>query len=258
VKKASINLFGDNKMTIEQRLSKLDDQAEHYHSEVSKGIHAAVNSHEFIEVFSDWYVDSRDLFADYFNESDISYAEFISKDTTGNGFTQSSHFSRLYPLYKQLRNKIVNGKGKSAPETQVGYNNKGFIIHGHNDSIKLDVARFIEKEVGKEATILHEMPNKGKTVIEKFESHSVVDFAIALWTSDDLGKVKKGEELQERARQNVIFETGYFIGKLGRDKVIILYENGVEKPSDYDGVVYIPLSGNWKYELAKEINSIYQ
>ncbi|NVK84919.1 MAG: nucleotide-binding protein [Cytophagia bacterium] len=135
--------------------------------------------------------------------------------------------------------------------------NKGFVIHGHNESVKLEVARFIEKYVKKEAIILHEQPNKGKTVIEKFESNSEVDFAVALWTADDQGKATKDEKLLNRARQNVIFETGYFIGKLGRERVIILYEDGVEKPSDYNGVVYISLSGNWKHELQTEIESIY-
>lgn len=136
--------------------------------------------------------------------------------------------------------------------------NTGFIIHGHDDKIKFEVARFIEKELQKDVIILHEMPNKGKTIIEKFESNSDVDFAVALWTADDEGKSKTEEELSGRTRQNVIFETGYFIGKLGREKVIILFEDGVEKPSDYDGVVYISLEGNWKNQLRKEVNGIYE
>jgi hypothetical protein len=65
-------------MTTEQRISKLDTQAEQYQTEVSKGRDARVNAHEFISIFSDWYVDSRDLFSDYFDESNISYLEFIS------------------------------------------------------------------------------------------------------------------------------------------------------------------------------------
>jgi predicted nucleotide-binding protein len=152
----------------------------------------------------------------------------------------------------------MTGKSRDTAESLMSYKHKGFIIHGHDKVNKLEVARIIEKETGKKAIILHEMPSRGKTIIEKFEKHSDADFAVALWTSDDLGKAKNDKELQKRARQNVIFETGYFIGRLGRDKVIILYESGVEKPSDYDGVVYIALSDNWKYELIKEIKSIYE
>lgn len=137
------------------------------------------------------------------------------------------------------------------------FTNKGFIVHGHNDALKLEVARFLEKQLGKDATILHEMPSKGKTVIEKFETYSTVDFAIALWTNDDLGKAKKEEDLKPRARQNVIFETGFFLGKIGRNNVIILHENGIEIPSDYSGVVYVALEGNWKESLRIEIEEIY-
>lgn len=137
------------------------------------------------------------------------------------------------------------------------FTNKGFIVHGHNDALKFEVARFLEKDLKKGAVILHEQANRGKTVIEKFETYSKVDFAIALWTNDDLGKAKNSESLNPRARQNVIFETVFFLGKIGRENVIILHENGIEIPSDYSGVVYIAIEGNWKESLRNEINAIY-
>jgi hypothetical protein len=136
--------------------------------------------------------------------------------------------------------------------------NAGFIIHGHDIAKKLEVARFIDIDLRKKAVILHEQVNKGMTIIEKFEENSQVDFAVAIWTADDEGKAKGEQNLKRRARQNVIFETGFFIGKLGRKNVIILYEQDVSMISDYSGVVYIPLNGNWKYELHKEINEIYK
>jgi hypothetical protein len=136
--------------------------------------------------------------------------------------------------------------------------NKCFIVHGHDEARKYEVARFIDNDLRKKAIILHEQPNKGRTIIEKFESYSAVDFAVALWTADDLGKEKKEDDLKERARQNVIFETGFFIGKVGRQNVIVLYENGVEIPSDYSGVIFIPFTGNWKDDLRKEVDAIYE
>jgi hypothetical protein len=136
--------------------------------------------------------------------------------------------------------------------------NKGFIVHGHNEARKFEVARFIENELKKKAIILHEQPNKGRTIIEKFEKYSAVDFAVALWTADDIGKGKSEDDSKVRARQNVIFETGFFIGKIGRENVIVLYENGVEVPSDYSGVIFLPLSGNWKDDLRKEIDALYE
>lgn len=133
----------------------------------------------------------------------------------------------------------------------------GFIIHGHNELRKLEVARFIENDLGLKSIILHEKPNQGKTIIEKFENYSSVDFAVAIWTGDDEGKSKTEDLLKDRARQNVIFETGYFIGKLGREYVIVLFESGVEIPSDYSGVIFINFSDNWKDHLRREIMAIY-
>lgn len=85
-----------------------------------------------------------------------------------------------------------------------------------------------------------------------------MDFAVALWTADDDGKGKKESNLEDRARQNVIFETGFFIGALGRKNVVVLYENGVEIPSDYSGVIFIRLADNWKDDLRREVDAIYE
>jgi len=135
-------------------------------------------------------------------------------------------------------------------------NKKVFIVHGHNDTLKLDVARTLEK-LKLQPIILHEQSNNGKTIIEKFEKFSDVAFAIILLTADDLGNSKNTQNLNKRARQNVIFELGYFIGKLGRENVMTLQEEGVETPNDISGVVYTPFDsfGNWKTELAKELKS---
>lgn len=132
-----------------------------------------------------------------------------------------------------------------------------FVVHGHDVRTKVEVARTVEK-LGLKPIILHEMANEGKTIIEKFELHSNVGFAIVLMTCDDLGKAKSSAEEKYRARQNVILEMGYFIGKLGRNRVFPLYENGVELPSDLYGLLYIPLdeTGNWKFSLVKELRAV--
>jgi predicted nucleotide-binding protein len=131
-----------------------------------------------------------------------------------------------------------------------------FIVHGHNDEMKIDVARTIEK-LGLTPIILHERPNEGKTLIEKFESHSAVGFAIVLLTDDDEGKSKNEVELRKRARQNVVLELGYFIGKLSRSRVLPLYSEGVDLPSDINGLLYTQLdnSGNWKFAIVRELKA---
>jgi predicted nucleotide-binding protein len=130
-----------------------------------------------------------------------------------------------------------------------------FIVHGRDETAKETVARFIEK-LGLNAIILHEKPNAGRTLIEKFETFSNVGFAIVLMTPDDVGALSsEKDKLKHRARQNVIFELGFFIGKLGRSQVCALYAEGVEIPSDYEGVVFIKMKDNWKISLAKEIKA---
>lgn len=130
-----------------------------------------------------------------------------------------------------------------------------FIVHGHNNEAKETTARFIEK-INLTPLILHEQPNKGKTIIEKFEAFSDVEFAVILLTPDDIGyRVGDKDKQKKRARQNVVLELGYFLGKLGRERVCALYTDGVEIPSDYQGVLYVELdkAGAWKTKLAQEI-----
>jgi predicted nucleotide-binding protein len=138
-----------------------------------------------------------------------------------------------------------------------GARRKVFVVHGHNDGAKQAVARFLER-FGLEIVILHEQANRGMTIIEKFEEHAVtVAFAVILLTADDLGTAKEDQNPQPRARQNVIFEMGFFAAKLGRARVCALVEPNIESPSDYSGVVYIPLGPGegWHLPLAKELKA---
>ncbi len=134
---------------------------------------------------------------------------------------------------------------------------KVFIVHGHDNAAKEAVARFIEK-IGLEAIILHEQASSGNTIIEKIEANSNVGFAIVLYTPCDVG-ASKGEQdrPKPRARQNVIFEHGYLIGKIGRKNVCHLFKSGVETPSDIEGLVYAPMDAGdgWKYTVAKEMKA---
>jgi predicted nucleotide-binding protein len=132
---------------------------------------------------------------------------------------------------------------------------KVFVVHGHDNEAKETVARFLER-LGLEPIILHEQPSFGRTIIEKFEIYSGdIAFSVVLLTPDDVGGVaNKPSHLRVRARQNVIMELGYFMGRLGRFRVCALHKGPVELPSDYQGVLYIELdtAGAWKTKLAQE------
>jgi len=136
--------------------------------------------------------------------------------------------------------------------------NRIFIVHGHNNEMKETVARFLSQS-DLEPIILHEQPNRGKTIIEKFEEYSDVRFAIIILSGDDVGYAKSQSEESKklRARQNVILEMGYFIGKIGRENVCVLHEdiNNLEIPSDYGGVMFIKFNEAWKTKVARELKS---
>lgn len=134
--------------------------------------------------------------------------------------------------------------------------NKVFVVHGHDEAARESVARFLER-IGIEAVILHEQATGGRTIVEKLEHYADVDFAVILLTPDDVGGVKTSspDKLQPRARQNVVLELGFFVGKLGRRHVCALYKGSLELPSDYLGVGYVALDegGGWRLQLAKEL-----
>lgn len=131
---------------------------------------------------------------------------------------------------------------------------KVFIVHGHDHALKQEVARIIEKQ-GLEAIILSEQANHGKTIIEKFEENTEVGAAICLFTGDDYGKAKDVEDDNLRARQNVVFEAGYFMGKLGRENVILIANPEIEIPSDLQGVVYTN-KDMWQTDVLRELKAI--
>ena len=144
---------------------------------------------------------------------------------------------------------------KNTPQKQLLNYQKVFIVHGHDGELKEAVARLIEKQQNLEAIILSEKANQGKTIIEKIEKHSDVGGAICLFTADDLGREKDETKERSRARQNVVFEAGFFMGKLRRDHVVLLADQEIEMPSDLSGVVYTN-TANWQFELLKELNAM--
>jgi putative nucleotide-binding protein containing TIR-like domain len=132
---------------------------------------------------------------------------------------------------------------------------KVFIVHGHDNAAREAAARFVEN-LGFKAIILHEQASSGQTIIEKIEANSNVGFGIVLYTPCDLGaSQKQKDQLKARARQNVVFEHGYLIGKIGRENVCALVKGDIETPNDISGVVYIKMDegDGWKLAVAKEM-----
>jgi predicted nucleotide-binding protein len=160
----------------------------------------------------------------------------------------------IIPFVRDYKN-YVQSKGSTETVLRPPFSRKVFIVHGHDDGARETVARFLER-IGLEAIILHEQANQGRTIIEKVVANSDVGFAVVLLTPDDEGCAKGGKP-EPRARQNVLLELGYFIGRLGRDKVCALKRGTLEIPSDFAGVVWETMdsNGGWKQSLARELEA---
>jgi predicted nucleotide-binding protein len=161
-----------------------------------------------------------------------------------------------------LRERLTFAEAPEQPPGPTPATGRGtdvFVVHGRDNETKQEVARFLEQIVKPRVILLGEQPDQGRTIIEKFEDYaSDVGFAVVLLTGDDEGRISGREEpLRARARQNVILELGFFIGTLGRGHVALLYEDGVELPSDITGVLYLGLDpeGAWKKKLALELSA---
>lgn len=154
---------------------------------------------------------------------------------------------------------------KTTPaRSSVTISNKIFVVHGHDSNLKVDLENFLQ-EIGLEPIVLHRQPDEGQTIIEKFEKHSDVGFAFILLTPDELAytvdqeKLEDGQRKKEfRARPNVIFEFGYFVGKLGRKRVCCLYKGDVALPSDISGLLYKKIETNFEnvgFAIIKELKA---
>jgi predicted nucleotide-binding protein len=156
------------------------------------------------------------------------------------------------PTHIPLRTTQVPTQNNPMTNTPAPIKEKVFIVHGHDEHLLSETENLIRR-LELEPIILKDQHNGGKTIIEKLEQNSKVKYAIILYTACDEGRKSGSGELNKRARQNVVFEHGYFIGLLGRDKVAALVKDDVEIQGDIGGVVYVPYAGSWRYDLAKEI-----
>ncbi len=226
----------------------------------AEGIENAINTVQGIQkvipekkedplvIFGSLLVNQRQsILVDVKNRILNSVSEFVVQVCNNSPSVKSSSY-----LIEESTTSEID---KTNEENMSDVKNRVFVVHGHDEIAKLKLARFIEK-IGFEAIVLHEQANAGQTIIEKFESNTNVDFGVVLYTPCDVGASNgNSSNLQSRARQNVVFEHGYLIGKLGRKNVCALVKGDIEKPSDISGVVYINMDEHdaWMFALAKDM-----
>lgn len=250
----------ENLVVDTQKVTSLIEEADEYTFEnncytVSHGTYSRAGVQ-----MQAWIAECEDFLLTNYGESSAPwkvYARFERDRLDGNyrdTFDKQKNIivSALAACLRIIPSKEVT----SIPQPKIAVNLKQvFIVHGHNEEVKVKVARFIEK-LGFEPIILHEQASSGATIIEKIEEYSNVGFGVVLYTACDIGsKASKEPDLKSRARQNVVFEHGYLIGSLGRNNVCALVQGELELPNDISGVVYAPIdqSDAWQLQLAKEL-----
>lgn len=132
-----------------------------------------------------------------------------------------------------------------------------FIVHGRNEAIRDKVESFVRR-IGLNPIILCREASRGQSILDKIITYSNVGFALILYTGCDEGRlIGSAEKCKPRARQNVVFEHGYMIAHLSKERVVALIEDdSIEIPGDYNGVVYIKLSdSDWETQVKRELHA---
>jgi predicted nucleotide-binding protein len=121
------------------------------------------------------------------------------------------------------------------PSRTIKEKKKVFIVHGRDRLPALELKVLIEDKYPMKAILLEKEAHGGKTLLEKLEEYSDVDYAFITITPDDVGALK-GEPPRERGRQNVIFEWGLFQGRIKRKNMCVLIKGDIDIPSDLIGI----------------------
>jgi predicted nucleotide-binding protein len=221
-----------------------------------------------------WNEYNQELLKRRFTNSTIAdeYSDWIGIAFSGRSFPEevSDHredvqrklrrldsIRKRIPLFEEAAVATAGKSAKRGPAT-ISAAETIFVVHGRNEAAKLGVQGFLRDVTSLDPVILHLQRNVGRTLIEKFEEEGAdAAFAVVILTADDVGRANDEKDLHPRGRQNVVFEFGYFVSAIGRSRTAVLYEEGVELPSDIDGLVYIPYdpAGAWKLLLGRELKA---
>jgi predicted nucleotide-binding protein len=136
-----------------------------------------------------------------------------------------------------------------------------FIVHGHDDAAREQLELVLHK-LGLNPYVLANTGGHGLTIIEALEAkigrNGATSFGIVLMTPDDMGYAlsKGADSIQPRARQNVVLEMGMLISSMGRRNMAILIKGHLERPSDADGILYIPFNNHVRETVPRLANRL--
>ncbi|MBP5723939.1 MAG: nucleotide-binding protein [Bacteroidales bacterium] len=240
-------------MNIEQEILNIEKLAENYRTKrIQRYIDGLLR-----DAFFKWQKAMQEFLLKYFGEEDKNYILIKQITINKSSYILSEFFDKFQPICTEMFFKMKNKN--TAPLNQANNiinNKKVFIVHGHDEDMKTKVRDYVSS-LGLEPIILSEQPGGAATIIEKFEENAnSAAFAVILLSPCDQGKKTGTKKLSFRARQNVVFEFGYFVAHLKRERVVALLKDNVDRPTDISGILYTPFDENWQEKLKKEFSRV--
>ncbi|WP_297522478.1 nucleotide-binding protein [uncultured Clostridium sp.] len=250
-----MNIIKKLKLDVDGIVGTIDDYtSEAYVKNICDGLKSSINKNDlgeigyFLQKLKDWYEE---------NQSKIQSSDYVHNKRLHIKIEKEipSYMEELDIYIKERKDIVENELAIDDIEKR---GNKVFIVHGHDELALEQVVGFI-KDIKLDPIVLKNQASLGNTIIEKIEEYSDVGFAIVLYTPCDIGaSINDKDNMKNRARQNVVFEHGYLIGKLGRRNVCALVKSDIEKPNDISGIVYIELDNQkaWRFNIARDMKKL--
>lgn len=250
-----MNVIKKLKLDIDGIVGTIDSYtSDAYVRNICDGLKSSINRNDLGEIgyslqkLKDWYKE---------NQSKIQSNQYVyDKGLHIKIEKEIGVYIEDLDIYINNRKYIV--ENESVTEDIEINKNRVFIVHGHDELALEQVSGFI-KDIKLEPIVLKNQASLGNTIIEKIEEYSDVGFAIVLYTPCDIGaSINNKDSMKHRARQNVVFEHGYLIGRLGRKNVCALVKDDIEKPNDISGIVYIELDNQkaWRFNIARDMKKL--
>jgi predicted nucleotide-binding protein len=213
------------------------------------------------EATHDMFADANETFADTIrasgirNVSESRLAALVGAEEDILGKTHAELELLAAQQSKGQAQVSFSSESDNSPKS-----NKVFITHGHDHAVRDAIQAYLFG-LGLVPVVLEDAANVGQTIIEKLEKNADVSYAVVILSPDDVGRSKNPADapLQPRARQNVVFELGYLMAKLGRRSVaVLLPDPALERPTNIEGIVWIQYDsgGGWKYRLQVELKAV--
>lgn len=194
-------------------------------------------------VFRQYMQELVDLFNDILGQNSYSH-QIVNEFNVGiSNFVGSPSYKSVENILSIVRavqtrfNRNPEIINRRKAEETLRHRENVFVIHGRDEAKWRELKDILKSEFRLNPIVLEEQPTAGcKTVIEKFEYYArICSYAIAVFTPDD--EVISDGATYLQARPNVIYELGWFSGKLGRSGAMLLLKEGTSLFSDFGGII---------------------